>query len=245
MHKFCTSTDEAKPLIMTGNVLVNDKVIDKPGTNCKESDEIRIKTKNKQFVSRSGDKLFNFLQTTELNIENRICLDIGISTGGFTDVLLQQSANHILGIDVAYGLTDFSIRQKQNVSLLERTNARYLTKKILSTALEKNHLIINDISLVTMDVSFISAFKIMPALIELLSKSTEYIILIKPQFEGEQHMIEKGGIITNSNYINQILEKVTHEFQALNLEIKATAPSKIKGTKGNQEYFYHCKLANT
>ena len=236
------TVNEAKRIIMAGHVLIDDIVIDKPGTNCKKNVRIRIKYNKKKFVSRGGDKLQAFLKKTEINIENKICLDVGISTGGFTDVLLQHNANHVLGIDVAYGLTDFKIRKNNNVSLLERTNVRYLTKHELSNTLVNNHLTIDDISIVTMDVSFISVFKILPNLIDLLHINTEYIILIKPQFEGEKHMIDKGGIVTNSNYITEILESVSTQLSTLQLTIINSGPSKIKGLKGNQEYFYHCKI---
>ena len=227
---------------MAGHVLVNDKVIDKPGFKCEHSSRIRIKYTKKKFVSRSGEKLNSFLNKTEIEIEDKVCLDIGISTGGFTDVLLKNKARHILGVDVAYGLTDFKIRQDKNVSLLERTNARYLKSEEVINELQKSNHSIEDISIVTMDVSFISIFKIIPNLINKFNKDVDYIILIKPQFEAEQYMVEKGGLITNSTYMTEIINNVEAQFETNKLSILYSAPSTLKGTKGNQEYFYHCKL---
>ena len=171
-------------------------------------------------------------------------MDIGISTGGFTDVLLRNNALHVLGVDVAYGLLDYQLRKNQKLSLLERTNARYITKKEISEIISNHHLNIEDISLVTIDISFISVFKVLPNLIPLLRKDCEYIILIKPQFESEKHMVDEGGVLSNPEYIKETLRNVETQISENNCQILNSEPSVIKGAKkGNQEYFYHIKLA--
>ena len=171
-------------------------------------------------------------------------MDIGISTGGFTDVLLQNNINHVLGIDVGYGILDYKLRKSTQLSLLERTNAREVTLTEINGAIKKFHLNINDFSLVVMDVSFISVFRILPNLIALLKEDTEYIILIKPQFEAKKEMVGLGGIISNPDHMTEILENVEKQFQEMDFEIIQSKASDVKGTKGNQEYFYYVRLAN-
>ena len=240
---FFNSLDLAQRIIMTGDILIDDSVITQPGTLCDPKSRIRIKQKKSSYVSRGGDKLAQFLENHPVEIKNKCCLDIGISTGGFTDVLFRNNALHVLGIDVGYGILDFQLRKNTQLSLLERTNAREVTEIELNTPLKKHHLSTKDIQLVVMDVSFISVFKILPNLINLLNDTTEYIILIKPQFEGRKEWIDYGGIVTNPDYLAAIIEEVQTQFTELNFEIIHTEPSNIKGTKGNQEYFFHVKLA--
>ena len=235
---FIRTIDEAKRYIMAGKVLIDDAVISQPGTLCDPLSHIRIKEKKSNYVSRGGDKIDHFLETENVSINNQCCLDIGISTGGFSDLLIRQNARHVLGIDVGYGILDYQLRKNKKLSLLERTNAREVTEKEINDALEPVQLSIYDIQLVVMDVSFISVFKIMPNLLSLLPNSTEYIILIKPQFEAERDMVDMGGIITNPDHLHATLTKVETQFNALNLNIWAKSASEVKGTKGNQEYFY-------
>jgi 23S rRNA (cytidine1920-2'-O)/16S rRNA (cytidine1409-2'-O)-methyltransferase len=235
---FIPSIDEAKRYIMAGKVLIDDTVISQPGTLCDPLSHVRIKEKKSNYVSRGGDKIAHFLETQRISIHNQCCLDIGISTGGFSDVLIQKNARHVLGIDVGYGILDYQLRKNKKLSLLERTNAREVTEKEINNALEPFQLNIDDIQLVVMDVSFISVFKIMPNLLPQLPNSTEYIILIKPQFEAERDMVDMGGIITNPDHLRATLNKVDTQFSALNLNIWAKSASEVKGAKGNQEYFY-------
>ena len=239
---FFNTTDLAKRIIMAGDILIDDVVITQPGTLCDPKSRVRIKQKKSEFVSRGGDKLAKFFESNPLEIKNKCCLDIGISTGGFTDVLFRNNALHVLGIDVGYGILDYQLRKNSKLSLLERTNAREVTETEINDSLSKHHLSNNDIELVVMDVSFISVFKILPNLIDLLKKDTDYIILIKPQFEGRKEWIDYGGIVTNPDYLARILEGVTQNFTELGFEIINSEPSNIKGTKGNQEYFYQVKL---
>ena len=241
---FIPSLDEAKRYIMAGKILIDDEVISKPGTLCSITSCIRIKEKKSNYVSRSGDKLDQFLKTTDLKIKDKYAMDIGISTGGFTDVLLQNKINHVVGIDVGYGILDYKLRRSTQLCLLERTNAREVTLTEINGVIKKHHLNINDFSLVVMDVSFISVFKILPNLVSFLREDTEYIILIKPQFEAKKEMVGLGGIISNPDHMTKILENVEKQFKDMNFEIIQSKQSDVKGTKGNQEYFYYIKLAN-
>ncbi len=241
---FIPSLDEAQRYIMAGKVLIDDEVISKPGTLCSTTSCIRIKEKKSIYVSRSGDKLAKFLKKIDLKIKDKCAIDIGISTGGFTDVLLQNNINHVIGIDVGYGILDYKLRKSTQLSLLERTNAREVTITEINAAIKKVHLNINDFSLVVMDVSFISVFKILPNLISFLKKDTEYVILIKPQFEAKKEMVGLGGVISNPSHMKEILENVEKQFQEMNFEIIQSKASDVRGTKGNQEYFYYVKLAN-
>jgi 23S rRNA (cytidine1920-2'-O)/16S rRNA (cytidine1409-2'-O)-methyltransferase len=238
---FIPTKDEARRYVMAGKVLIDDHVITKPGTLCATSSCIRIIEKKSQFVSRGGDKLTSFLEKTSLSIQNQCILDLGISTGGFSDVALQRDAYHVLGIDVGYGILDYKLRKNKKLSLLERTNAREVTTKEINNVLQPHHLSINDISLVLMDVSFISVFKILPNIISQLNKETDYIILIKPQFEAEKEMVGLGGIINNQDHLEMILDKVEEQFKTQNFRILKKEKSDLKGTKGNQEFFYHVK----
>ena len=238
---FVSSIDDAKRIIMANEVLVNDEPIDKPGTLCDAKSRIRIKNK-RAFVSRGGDKLFSFFNDVQFDVSNKACIDVGMSTGGFTDVLLRSGASHVLGIDVGYGILDYQLRKNTKVSLLERTNAREVTKKEVSDALGKFYLIPGDIQCVVMDVAFISVFKILPNLISIFNKNVDYIILIKPQFECEKHLIETGGVITNIDSINETLKRVEHQFDHLSFRIQHHSASKFKGAKGNQEFFYYVNL---
>ena len=241
---FIKSIDEAKRYIMAGKVLIEDIVIEKPGTLCDPNSNIRIKEIKRHFVSRAGDKLNGFLKNIDLKIENRCALDIGISTGGFSDVLLQKNALHVLGIDVGYGILDYKLRKHKRLSLLERTNAREVTEKDINKKLNPHHISVADISLVVMDVSFISVFKILPNLIELLPTNIEYIVLIKPQFEAKKEQVGLGGIINTDQDLSYILNSVEQQLLETGFNILKKEASSVLGTKGNQEYFYHIKPIN-
>ena len=240
---FIPTVDKAQRLIMAGDVLIDDIVISQPGTLCDLKCRVRIKQKKSEFVSRGGDKLAGFLKDSALDVQDKCCLDVGISTGGFTDVLLRKNALHVCGVDVGYGILEYQLRKNTKLSLLERTNAREVTEIELNEVLANSHLTTKDINLVVMDVSFISVFSILPNLIHLLNSDTDYVILIKPQFEADKHMIDFGGIVSNSLHLKEITDRVHAQFKGLGFETIHTAPSCLKGAKGNQEIFYHVRLA--
>lgn len=222
---------------MAGDVLIDDVVVTKPGVLFDAKCRIRIRQKAHDFVSRGGVKLSACLNEIDLKINDVCCIDVGISTGGFTDALLRHGALHVLGIDVAYGMLDYSLRKTNQITLLERTNARYVTKQAIEQILLPTHVSINDFNVLVMDVSFISIFKLLPHLRDVFEKVDTYIVLIKPQFEAERHMIEPGGVVKNEHHITDILTTVKNQFNALNFNLIHLSKSCIKGVKGNQEYF--------
>jgi 23S rRNA (cytidine1920-2'-O)/16S rRNA (cytidine1409-2'-O)-methyltransferase len=242
MRGFISSVEEAVPLIMAGKILIDDVPITTPGTNCDTKCRVRIKEKKSTFVSRGGDKIYDFIEKNKIEIEGKCCMDIGISTGGFTDALFRKHATHVVGVDVGYGILDYKLRKNKQLSLLERTNAREVTAGEINQALNSNALTVSDIELVVIDVSFISVFKILPNLMSFLNKSVNYIVLIKPQFEAEKHLVEAKGVIQSKTTLDHIIEKVTCQFLELDFKILAMSPSTLKGAKGNQEFFYYIRL---
>ncbi|MFC1771075.1 TlyA family RNA methyltransferase [Candidatus Margulisiibacteriota bacterium] len=239
------SQKEAGYLIISGAVLVEGLKTTKCGHQVQTNAQIRILKEPTKYVSRSGEKLAGALRTFDLDVNNRIALDIGISTGGFTDVLLQKGIKHVFGVDVAYGTVDNKIRQNPKVTLLERTNARYLSREKLVSAVKKQPMIasyIDQISLVVMDVSFISITKILPAIQKLTTKNADYLILIKPQFEAPRGLLGKNGIIKDKQDQQKVLTNVKESLRP-SFNLIAECPAQIKGIKGNQEYFFWLNVA--
>ena len=235
-----SSVQAAQAMIMARQVKVNDQFIDKAGHLVSVSDHIEIKEQS-LFVSRGGLKLQSAYKHRAFPIKDKLCVDIGISTGGFTDFLLQHQARHVLGVDVSYGLTAYSIRSNPNVTLVERTNARYLTPELLSDHLAKVPATINDISTVVMDASFISCIPLLTPLYQCLAPATTVVCLIKPQFESKKTEIEPGGLITDPVVYQTIIERTTTQIKEIGFEVIDSAPCGIKGPKGNQERFIWLK----
>ncbi|MGQ9706039.1 MAG: TlyA family RNA methyltransferase [bacterium] len=223
------SRNIAKALIMSGNVLVNGVRAVKSGEMLSEDDVITIIEKP-QFVSRGGLKLaLTIKQMMPIEIEGRICIDIGASTGGFTDFLLQNSAQMVYAVDVGRGLLAERLKKDPRVKVLDKTNARYINTINFSPSP----------TLATIDVSFISLKLIIPPLLEIMSTPREVVALLKPQFEAERKFIRKGGVVRNGEVINRIIENMTSFIVNLNCKLLQIVPSTIKGPKGNQEYFIH------
>ncbi|MEK7376951.1 MAG: TlyA family RNA methyltransferase, partial [Candidatus Margulisiibacteriota bacterium] len=194
---------KAQAVIMAGNVLVNEQKIDKSGTLIDEKSEIRILGNNLKYVSRGGIKLEGALSEFAVSPKGKICLDIGASTGGFTDCILQNSAEKIYAVDVGYGQMDLKVRNDQRVVVIERTNARTLTAETLyEKGTEKDKYA----SLAVIDVSFISLSKILPAIHALLSEKGEVVALVKPQFEAGRKLVGKGGIIKDKSTHDLVLK---------------------------------------
>ncbi len=232
--------EKAQFLIMSGNVLVNDQKIDKCGQSVPEDAQIRLLTTLSQYVSRGADKLAKPLQEFGITLTNKHAFDIGISTGGFTDYLLQNGAASVIGIDVGYGQIDYKLRIDPRLLLIERTNARHLTQAILDTHRAKHphpEKFTPKPSLVVMDLSFISVTKVLPVIQPLCDPETDYVILIKPQFESQKSEIGKGGIIKDPAIRHAILDRVSQTLSEHFLHL-ATCPSPITGTKGNQEFLF-------
>lgn len=238
-RNLCLSRQQAQLMIRAGEVKVNDRIIDKPGTEISVTAEIIVAQKP-PFVSRGGEKLAKALQEFPISIQDRICLDGGISTGGFTDCLLKSGAKLVYGIDVGYGQTAWEIRQDQRVILKERTNFRHLTPQILyGEALE------NIPTLGVMDVSFISLTKLLESLWNLLTTPKEIILLVKPQFEVGREKVGKKGIVRNPQYQAEAIEQVIVHGRRLGWNYQGLIPSPITGTTGNVEYLLWMSCENS
>lgn len=228
-RNLCDSRQQAQRLIRAGEVMVNRQVIDKPGTEVKLDAEIQVKERS-AYVSRGGEKLAKALTVFPITVKNRICLDGGISTGGFTDCLLQAGAQLVYGIDVGYGQVDWRLRNDPRVVLRERTNIRYLTRDDLYEPGSE----LPDLGVV--DVSFISLTKTMPALWELLQPPREVVWLVKPQFEVGRSRVGKKGVVRDpqdqANAIFQVLQAAL-EF---GWQYGGLIWSPITGPAGNIEY---------
>ncbi len=229
--------NKAQALIMSGFVLVDDQKITKSGHMVADDADIRILREFPTYVSRGGDKLQGAWKAFQFLIEGRVCLDVGLSTGGFTDFLLRNGAKLVFGVDVAYGEVDFSLRNNSKVVLVERTNARTLTRAMLGREEA------DDISLVVMDVSFISVTKVLPAIQKIARPDADYVILIKPQFEAEKGQVGKGGIIRDPAIHDQILKNVTEKLENLGFLVTKSCESPILGGKGNKEFFFLLKYS--
>lgn len=230
----CSSRQLAQRLIRAGEVLVNNQVIDKPGTEVETSAEIRVKQRS-LYVSRGGDKLAKALKTFEINVNNRICLDGGISTGGFTDCLLQAGAKLVYGVDVGYGQVDWRLRNDPRVILKERTNLRYLMPYQLY-----NNAEVADFGVV--DLSFISLTKIMPALWPLLQPPREVVCLVKPQFEVGREKVGKKGVVRDPNDQAKAIEQVLQAAQNLEWAYCGLTWSPLPGPAGNIEYLLWLRM---
>lgn len=220
------SRSEAKRFIIEGKVLLNNEPVRKAGTFVKETDKITLKER-KKYVGRGGLKLEFAIKVFDIKPKGLICADIGASTGGFTDCLLKNYAKRVYAVDVGYGQFDYTLRNNPSVVLLERTNARYLTSKEIP---EK-------VDLITMDVSFISILRILPALIPLMKEESTIVSLIKPQFEGRREYLKKGIIKDRELHI-KILSDLLNNISLLNLYVTNVTYSPIKGNKGNIEFFF-------
>lgn len=224
----CTSRQQAQALIRTGKVTVNQQLVDKPGTEVDMAANIQIKERSR-YVSRGGEKLAKALEVFAIPVTERICLDGGISTGGFTDCLLQAGAAKVYGIDVGYGQADWGLRNDPRVILKERTNLRYMTAAELygdSTLAD----------LAVVDVSFISLDKILPALWELLAPPREAVLLVKPQFEVGRDRVGKKGVVRDSATQADAIFQVWKAAIALGWEERGLTWSPLLGPAGNIEY---------
>ena len=227
----CETRHKAQALILAGKVKdVNGKILDKPGQQVLIGSEFFIESE-RLFVSRGGDKLSEAFKKFDVNVKDKVCIDAGISTGGFTDCLLQQGAKLVYGVDVGYGQTAWKIRNSSKVILLERTNIRNLKPEDL---LSKNNLLPN---FVVADLSFISLKLIFKSINHLLiGDSIEGIFLIKPQFEVGKDRVGKGGVVRNSKYHVEAIDSVIKTAREFKWNIKDFIASPLVGPAGNHEY---------
>ncbi len=217
------SREKAQALIMAGEVLVSDKMVDKPGTRIDVSAEITVKSKPR-FVSRGGEKLAAALDTFPVNVSGRIAADVGASTGGFTDCLLQYGAAKVYALDVGYGQIAYSLREDERVVVIERTNARYVEK------------VEEPVSLVVIDASFISLRLLLPTIKGWLTPTGDVIALIKPQFEAGQDDVGKGGVVRDPKIHKRVLEEVLTFADAQGFAVQGLIRSPLKGPAGNVEF---------
>lgn len=227
LERGLTSTRErARALIMAGQVLVADQVIDKCGALVPLVAEIRIRGGDLPYVSRGGLKLAHALESFSLDPDGLVALDVGASTGGFTDCLLQKGAHRVYAVDVGYGQLAWKLRQDQRVINLEKTNIRYIDRSLIPER--------PDIAVI--DASFISLSKVLPAVIGLIRGNGIIIALIKPQFEVGKGQVGKGGVVRDDQKHQAVIASITREAETLNLIPSGVVESPILGPKGNREF---------
>lgn len=226
------SRTRAQAAIMAGSVFVNGQKADKAGHAFSSDAAINIKGESLPYVSRGGLKLEAALKQFKIDVKGKTAIDIGASTGGFTDCLLQHGAEKVYAVDVGYGQLDYKLRKDPRVVVIERTNARNLTLKELG-------LTTSNISLCVIDVSFISLTKILPAVYNLLADKAEVIALIKPQFEAKREQVGKGGIVKDPKVHEEVIEKVSRFARELGFQVKGLIKSPIEGADGNVEFLNH------
>jgi len=217
---------------MAGRVRVDGRPVDKPGTGVGEDAVLDVE-RAAEFVSRGGVKLANALDALGVDVTGASALDLGASTGGFTDCLLQAGAAAVVAVDVGYGQLDWRLRQNDRVFVLERVNARNLTTKDLPAALPRRP------DLLVIDVSFIGIGKVLPAAAACCADSCEALLLVKPQFECGPEHVGKGGVVVDAGARRAALEKVGNEAVAGGWEPRGAVASPIRGAKGNWECFLY------
>jgi len=231
-----SSRERARALILAGRVLVREQKIDKPGTAVPVDLPIRLLGEEMPYVSRGGLKLAAALEHWQIAVNGRACLDVGASTGGFTDCLLQHGAAHVTAVDTGFGQIDMKLRNDPRVRLMERTNARLLKPGSLTEPIQKQ-----ENTLLVMDVSFISATLVLPAVLAAAPALAEAVILVKPQFEAGREHVGKGGIVRDPLAHDLAIAKVADCVRALGWHVVETIPSPITGAEGNHEFLLYAK----
>ena len=225
------SREKAKALIMAGLVYVNGQKELKGGTSIKEDDVIEVRGNNNPFVSRGGLKLQKAAEKFNINLSDCVCMDIGASTGGFTDCMLSHGAKKVYSIDVGYGQLAWKLRTDDRVVNMERTNFRYVTHEQIP----------EDIDFASVDVSFISLEKILPVMRDLLSENGQAVCLIKPQFEAGKSHLSKHGIVRDSKVHKKVCDDISEFASTLGFERGEVISSPITGGDGNTEYLIYLR----
>lgn len=220
------SRTRAQALIMAGKVLVNNMPVCKSGTLVLDTDNIIIKGNDLPYVSRGGFKLEKALESFDICVKDKICMDVGASTGGFTDCMLQKGAKKVFAVDVGYGQLAWKLRQDPHVVVIERTNIRHMPLEIISVPID----------LATIDVSFISLKIVVPAVIRFIKKGGAIIALIKPQFEVGKGKTGKHGIVKDNRLHQEVIKNLTEFFTGAGLKCSPAISSPIQGAKGNKEF---------
>lgn len=227
---FFPTREKARVAIMEGNVFVNNQKEDKPGTMIKEDANVEYRGEKLKYVSRGGLKLEKAAEVFNINLNDKICIDIGSSTGGFTDFMLQHGAKKVFAVDCGTNQLDYKLRTDDRVVTMENTNARYLTREDIGD---------DTIDFISVDVSFISLTKILPVIKELLKESGESVLLIKPQFEAGKELVEKNGVVRDSAIHKEVIKSVIDYCINSGFTILGLDFSPIKGPAGNIEYLLY------
>ena len=225
------SRPRAQAMIMAAKVLVNNRPVDKPGFYVSPGDTVELKGTDIPYVSRGGLKLETALQKFQLEVTESICIDVGASTGGFTDCLLQHGAERVYAVDVGYGQLAWKLRQDPRVIVIERTNIRHMAADTIPTPVD----------LVTIDVSFISLKIVVPVIIKFLKPDASILALIKPQFEVGKSQVGKGGVVRKPELHQQVIRDLSDFFGTIKLTPQSVCPSPLLGPKGNREFFIFLK----
>jgi len=227
------SRERAQALILAGKVLVNQQKIEKAGASVDPDSTLRLLGEDLRYVSRGGLKLEKALAHWGINLHGKVCLDVGASTGGFSDCMLKHGAAKVIAVDTGYGQLDFALRNDSRVRLLEKTNARYL----------KANDIGERIDFIAMDVSFISATLVLPAVIRAASSFTHIVVLVKPQFEAGREEVGKGGIVRDEMAQRSAIARVEAALVSLGCGYCEWTESPILGGKGNREFLLHAEFS--
>jgi 23S rRNA (cytidine1920-2'-O)/16S rRNA (cytidine1409-2'-O)-methyltransferase len=227
------SRERAQALILAGKVLVNDQKVEKAGAQVLADAAVRLLGEDLKYVSRGGLKLERALEHWHIDVTGKVCLDVGASTGGFTDCLLQRGASRVIAVDTGYGQMDFKLRQDSRVRLLEKTNARYLTADVIG----------EEADLIVIDVAFISATLVLPSVVDAAfpqspdeRRGRQVIVLVKPQFEAGWEFVSKGGIVRDDGAQLASVERVRRTLLDLDCLSTDVIESPILGAEGNREF---------
>ena len=239
-----TSRERAQALILAGKVLVNEQKIEKAGASIDSESILRLLGEDLRYVSRGGLKLEKALDHWQINLRHKVCLDVGASTGGFSDCMLQHGAAKVIAIDTGYGQMDFGLRNDPRIRLLEKTNARYLQADNIA----------EPVAFIAMDVSFISATQVLPAVIRATTLpatapvtgpnegAREIVVLVKPQFEVGRELVGKGGIVRDESAQQAAVAKVETALAQLGCVRSGWIESPILGGEGNREFLLHAEI---
>ncbi len=226
---YAPSREKAKAIIMAGIVYVNNQKVDKAGFELKEGDVLEVRGKTLQYVSRGGLKLEKAMQKFPITLDGKVCMDVGASTGGFTDCMLQNGAVKVYSVDVGYGQLAWKLRTDERVVNLERTNFRYATREQIP----------DEVDFASVDVSFISLKHILPNLNTLLASDGQAVCLIKPQFEAGKEKVGKKGVVRDLNVHLEVVENVINLALENGFSVMGLQFSPIKGPEGNIEYLIY------
>jgi 23S rRNA (cytidine1920-2'-O)/16S rRNA (cytidine1409-2'-O)-methyltransferase len=226
------SRESGRARILAGDVLVNDRPVTKAGSLVDDTSTIRFRSVATSYVSRGGSKLAKALEEFRIDVSAKVALDVGASTGGFTDCLLQHGAARVYAVDVGYGQLDWKLRNDPRVVVLEKVNIRYLEIGALSSPID----------LATIDVSFISLRLVLPVIKTLLKPGGDVIALIKPQFEVGRGRVGKGGIVRSSDEHQRVVDEIASAAAAMDFQLYGVIESPLLGAKGNKEYLMHLRV---